>query len=578
MQASSKGRRPVPTSGSAALTLPLFAALACGAQAGSITGTVTANGAAVDGAIVSLMSPKGVMEAVYTDDGGHYAMTTKLEGKLELRVRKRYHKDELRPIELGASDSLKQDVALAPLTDPKALSDDHPALSHFSLIAFDKDERAPYSRGNFARDCLTCHQLGNEFTRWERPAEGWVPSVQRMHGYLANADMESIKHRSAMLAQAFDGKLATSKPIVPTDPLIHQAKVHVWKLPGSVVPHDAEYSHRYDKVYMSDMFAGEVLETDLGTGETVHLKLPDEGAGPGGEFTKRGLPAPYGLSIARAPHSLVEGPDGNIYMTDSIGSAVTVFDPRTRSFKSHAVGGNSLYPHTVRADKEGIVWFSIAFSNQVGRFDPKTGESKVINLPDTPSLSTPGTTVPYGVDVHPNDGGVWYSKLASDKIGRIDPKTLEVKEYDSPVRAPRRMRFDAAGTLWVAGFSSGAIAAIDTTQWKAEIHKLPEYAPGEIAAPYALAVNPVTQEVWVNDTMLDVSWRFLPKEKRFVAYPMPTKGTYTRDFSFTKEGWACTSNNPIPAAALEGGVPELICIDPGPSTASAIAAADAAAP
>jgi len=77
MQASSKGRRPVPTSGSAALTLPLFAALACGAQAGSITGTVTANGAAVDGAIVSLMSPKGVMEAVYTDDGGHYAMTTK---------------------------------------------------------------------------------------------------------------------------------------------------------------------------------------------------------------------------------------------------------------------------------------------------------------------------------------------------------------------------------------------------------------------------------------------------------------------------------------------------------------------
>jgi hypothetical protein len=65
--------------------------------------------------------------------------------------------------------------------------------------------------------------------------------------------------------------------------------------------------------------------------------------------------------------------------------------------------------------------------------------------------------------------------------------------------------------------------------------------------------------------MMDVVWRFLADEERFVAYPMPLRGTYTRDFTFTDKGWACTSNNPIPAAALEGGVPELICIDPGDS-------------
>jgi hypothetical protein len=41
------------------------------------------------------------------------------------------------------------------------------------------------------------------------------------------------------------------------------------------------------------------------------------------------------------------------------------------------------------------------------------------------------------------------------------------------------------------------------------------------------------------------------------------RGTYSRDFTFTDKGWACTSNNPIPAAALEGGIPELICIDAG---------------
>ena len=92
--------------------------------------------------------------------------------------------------------------------------------------------------------------------------------------------------------------------------------------------------------------------------------------------------------------------------------------------------------------------------------------------------------------------------------------------------------------------------------------KLPVFAEGEIPAPYALSVNPKTQEVWVNDTMLDLVWRFLPKEERFVAYPLPMKGTYTRDVTYTKDGWACTANNPIPPAALEGNVPELICIDP----------------
>ena len=571
--ASSQRHRTLRRGARRLATTAGLALLATEVLAGSLTGTVTAGGTAIDGAIVSVIS-EGIAESVYTDASGHYALSTPLAGKLQLRVRKRYHRDDLRDIELGATDSQTHDIALTALTDPQALSDDHPSLSHFSRIAFDKDEKAPFSRANFARDCLSCHSLGNSFTRWPRPPEGWVPSVQRMHGYLANADMASIKRRAELLSQAFDGSLVSSRPMVPIDPMIHQATIHEWKLPGSVVPHDAEYSHTYDKVYMSDMFGGEVLETDLVTGKTQHFRLPDEGAAPGGEFAKRGLPAPYGLTIARAPHSLIEGTDGNFYLTDSIGAAITRFDPRTREFKSHAVGGNALYPHTVRADREGVVWFTIAFSNQVGRFDPKTGESTVINLPDTPSLSAPGTTIPYGIDVSPKDGGVWYSKLASDKIGRIDPKTLAVTEHDSPVRGPRRHRFDAAGHLWVTGFSEGAIAKVDVEQWQAEVYRLPEYAPGEVAAPYALAVNPVTQEVWINDTMLDLAWRFLPAEKRFIAYPLPMKGTYTRDFSFTKDGWACTSNNPIPAAALEGGVPELICIDPGPARDSSLAVSD----
>ena len=91
---------------------------------------------------------------------------------------------------------------------------------------------------------------------------------------------------------------------------------------------------------------------------------------------------------------------------------------------------------------------------------------------------------------------------------------------------------------------------------------MPEFAEGYRPAPYALAINPVTQEVWINETLTDRVYRFVPKEKRFIVYPMPLRGTFTRDFTFTASGWACTTNSPILNAALEGNETEVICIDP----------------
>jgi streptogramin lyase len=217
----------------------------------------------------------------------------------------------------------------------------------------------------------------------------------------------------------------------------------------------------------------------------------------------------------------------------------------------------------VRVDAKGIVWFTVAFSNHVGRFDPVSKEMKVLTLPQTSSTGVACCPVPYGIDVHPLDGSIWYTKLFADKIGRIDPTTLAITEIDSPVEGPRRQRFDRAGNLWITGFSQGEIARLDTRSMRARVYPLPQFAPGEVPSPYALAIHPATQDVWVNDVNTDHAYRFIPGEERFVAYPMPLRGTYTRDFTFTKAGWACTANNPIPAAALEGQTPELICIDPG---------------
>lgn len=539
-----------------ALLMPLSA------NAGALSGKVVdPAGKAIEGAIVTATDGRGVGVSVYTNRQGAFRLDTRLKGELDLRVRKRYHRDGLRKIRLDAPTTSLQ-VKLAPLTDPKEVSDDHPALSHFSRIAFDGSPNDPFSREQFGRDCLSCHQLGNASTRPPRSVEGWVPSVQRMHGYLMNTDAAMIKARAERLAKAFDGTPVNSRPVEPIDPLLHNAKIYQWRLDGANVPHDAAVHRGSNKLYSVDMFAGTVIETDPKTGNSKTYEQPAQGMPPGGAFTKMGAPAPYGLTVPRASHSLAEGKDGKFYLADSIGGSLGVFDPKTKKFEHYEVGNGAVYPHTVRVDKAGIVWMNVAFSDQIVRFDPKTKAMKVIKLPASKGLGMSCCAVTYGLDVDPVDGSIWYTKLYADKFGRVDPKTFEVREYDSPVIGPRRIRFDAKGALWVA-FTSGSIGKVDVRNWAVKVYQLPTFAPGEIPVPYAVGVHPKTQEVWVNDTMSDVAWRFLPDEERFVAYPMPLHGTYTRDFDFTREGWACTSNNPIPPGALEGGVPEVVCIDAG---------------
>jgi streptogramin lyase len=535
-------------------------ALATGsAQAGMFKGKVSDGaGKPLAGAIVNFTDAQGTSQAVYTNDKGAYQANIGLKGTGKIQVRKRYHEDATQVIELSASKTVN--IKLTALTDPRKISEDSPSLSHFEKIKFSD---GVFARENFSRDCLTCHSLGNLTTRKPRTADEWLPTVLRMHGYMGQGNKDLAVARAKLLAEAFDGKLITSHSEVPYGPELATATIHRWPLPGALVPHDAEVHPKTGKVYTVDLFEDRLIVTDLKTATSHFANMPPDGMPEGGGWTKMGIPAPYGLKVRYAPHSLALGSDGHYYLTETVGNTIGEFDPATEKYTHHEVGSGAVYPHTIRRGRNGQMFFTVAFSNQVGRLDVNTKKMTVVKLPDSKPLGGFGAPVPYGIDVSPVDGRVWYSKLAADKIGSIDPVTMEVKEFDSPVKGPRRQRFDKEGNLWVAGFSEGSIAKLDPMTMKSEVYPLPQFVKGEIPAPYALAVHPTTGDVWVNDTMSDVLWRFIPSEKRFVAYPMVLKGTYTRDVTFTKEGWACSANNPIPVQALEGSVAELICVDTG---------------
>lgn len=539
--------------------------VACGlsaAHAGEMRGMVQdASGAPIAGAIVSLADDaRGITDNVYSDAKGRFRMLTGLTGNLSIRVRKPYFDDLRSKIHLTKNSALVKTFAMTPTVSAEAISASLPAAYHFGQIPFKPG--TPFAKDQFQRDCLTCHQLGNDFTRRVRSAEDWESTILRMHGYMGNFDADLRRERSALLAESFREPLKV-RPKFPFDPLVARATLTEYRLDKGLVPHDAEVGPKDDLIYTVDQQAEFMAITDLDSGKTEYYPAPHEGMNEGGKFTRLGL-QPL-LNVYRGPHSLAYGLDDRWYTTDTVATQIGVFNAKTRQWeKSYDIPGNTLYPHTIRADAKGIIWFTIIATDQIGRLNPATGKVEVIQLPTGQSKSISPQDAPYGIDVSPKDGSIWYAKLYADKIGRVDPATFRVVEWDSPVKGPRRMRFDRSGDLWVAGYSEGQIARLTPSAagFASVVFPMPEFSPGYRPAPYALGVNPVTQDIWVNETMTDHLYRFIPGQKRWVAYPMPLRSTYTREITFTRKGLACTSNNPIPIPSLEGGVAELICIDP----------------
>ena len=534
------------------------------AIAGTLSGIVKDNsGQALEGVMIRLTDPvSGMSESIFSNARGEFSLTTALQGELTLRLRTPYHRDFSATVELDDKAIEYKELSMEVMTDEVEISESLPAAYHFGSLDFETGEDAVFSRYQFQRDCLSCHQLGNSLSRFPRTPEQWEITIKRMHRYVgSNFDEELRKRRSHILSQGFNGEPLTIRPQFPLDESLSRVKIYEYRMEKGLIPHDAIVNPKDGLIYTVDQGAHHMAITDTVTGKTEYIS--QKGGTLWMPFWKtKTMDWPFERF---GPHSLAMGLDGKYYTTNSFMNSIGVFNPDTREWEPSIFAGvRAIYPHTVRIEKNGMVWFTIAGSERVGRVDPVSKESTLIDLPDAESGGLAGGTQPYGIDINPADGSIWYSRLFGDKIGRIDPDTLRVQEFDSPVRGPRRMRFDQRdGTLWLTGYSEGKLARITTSAngFESKVYSLPEFAEGYGPAPYALGVHPKTGDVWLNENMTDRFFRFIPEEERFVVYPAPLTGTYTRDFSFTEDGKACTSNNPLPIAALEGGVAEIICIE-----------------
>jgi len=133
---------------------------------------------------------------------------------------------------------------------------------------------------------------------------------------------------------------------------------------------------------------------------------------------------------------------------------------------------------------------------------------------------------------------------------------------ETPFAAPRRLRFDSKGRLWIPSFSEGLLARFDPATLEFRTWPIP-VAPAGSETPYALHVDRRTDVVWICGTNSDSLIRFEPESERFTVYPLPTRVTYTREIDFDSEGRVWTSNSNSPTWQIEGGLPRVLRLDPG---------------
>jgi len=216
-----------------------------------------------------------------------------------------------------------------------------------------------------------------------------------------------------------------------------------WDLPSGHRPHGLLVD-RNGMVWTTGNGNGTIGKLDPATGKMTEFKTP---SGRGG------------------PHTLIISDDQNtIWFTMQSGDKVASIDTKTGAIKEYASSGG---PYGLAFDKAGNVWFCRMGDNKMGRLDPKTGQMSEVDTgrgsrPRRVAAMPGGDAGPYAVTV---DGGglIWANEINTDTVVRFDPKTEQMRVVQLPSNnvGIRKMVTDASGRLWYMGSHNGRLGVVE---------------------------------------------------------------------------------------------------------------------
>jgi virginiamycin B lyase len=114
------------------------------------------------------------------------------------------------------------------------------------------------------------------------------------------------------------------------------------------------------------------------------------------------------------------------------------------------------FPHDPMSAHDGSLWWTGWIGNTLGRLDPKTGQIREF----TPPIADSG---PHGL-VEDGQGYIWFTANTHAYIGRLDPATSEVKPFpmpDAAAKDPHTLQFDRQGIIWFTVQNANRVGRLD---------------------------------------------------------------------------------------------------------------------
>jgi virginiamycin B lyase len=158
--------------------------------------------------------------------------------------------------------------------------------------------------------------------------------------------------------------------------------------------------------------------------------------------------------------------EGNawFYHTTNRSSTILKFEPEKNNFTQYNIGGNTVVDNAIINlaggqlifDKvRGIIWFTDARTNSIGKLDTRDGKIELVRIP-TPNSG------PMGITLSPEGENVWFTEITGNKISSMNIESKRILEYPTGEESgPTLLNFDNAGILWVTQSYSNDILQVE---------------------------------------------------------------------------------------------------------------------
>ena len=319
-----------------------------------------------------------------------------------------------------------------------------------------------------------------------------------------------MREAASQIAAVAAALITVLWPVLPALEASEQVTIRFeeWDVPGGAAtfPHDPAFAP--DGGGWFTAYRGNTLgRVDPRTGQFRQFRLPTNDTGP---------------------HGLVADTSGNIWYTGYDAALIGKLDPTTGNVTEYKMPDPAARgPHTPIFDRRGILWFTVQTGNFVGKLDPASGVI-ALRQPSTPQA------LPHGIAINAQDIP-FFAMFGTNKIGRIDPKTMEITEYVLPEGArPRRIAVTPDDAIWYVDHARGALSRLDPKTGVVKEFRSPG---GPESAPTSIAVTS-DGIIWYSESGVKPNTlvRFDPKDGTTKSWPIPSGGGIVRHMVAAPDG------------------------------------------